>query len=314
MLKIAVTGMGGGVGQSILKALRMSDLDLHITCIDISMNSAGLYWGNDYKILSNLKDQKTLPDDWFDFIEEAGINVVIPGSDYDLIPFAGLKYWFKDQGVHVLVSDLDLINSCVDKAWTTKLLRKHELPFPLFQGLGYPFVAKPVRGSGSVGMRIVRTQDDFKRALDELGNDYFQQEYLDGPEYTCSVFCDRDGQVIQTFMLERELRYGTTYSAKVGYWEDIDMLLREIGSKLKPYGPLNVQLRRTAHGLVPFELNCRCSGTTAIRAYYGYNEPEMMIRHFVLGEDVKPEPKRAGQVYRYWNEYFEGERRLSVWA
>ena len=67
---------------------------------------------------------------------------------------------------------------------------------------------------------------------------------------------------------------------------------------------LNVQLRNTDRGPVPFELNIRCSGTSAFRAHFGYNEPEMLIRHYVLGEPISAPEVRPGFVFRYWNEIF----------
>ena len=86
---------------------------------------------------------------------------------------------------------------------------------------------------------------------------------------------------------------------------NIHKLLVEIGKSLKPRGMLNVQLRMTERGPVPFELNCRCSGTTAIRAHFGYNEPEMLIRHYVLGENIKTPEIKYGKAYRYWNETYK---------
>ena len=55
---------------------------------------------------------------------------------------------------------------------------------------------------------------------------------------------------------------------------------------------------------MPFELNPRCSGTTGIRAYFGYNEPEMLLRHYVLGESLETPQPRFGYAMRYWNEVF----------
>ena len=40
MLRVGVTGVGGGVGQSIIKALQMSDLTIEIVAIDITDSSA----------------------------------------------------------------------------------------------------------------------------------------------------------------------------------------------------------------------------------------------------------------------------------
>jgi carbamoyl-phosphate synthase large subunit len=123
-------------------------------------------------------------------------------------------------------------------------------------------------------------------------------------EYTCAVFVDRDGFPVGTFMARRELTAGATYRAEVNYWPEIHELLLNIGSILQPRGPLNVQLRLTERGPVPFELNIRCSGTTAIRSYFGYNEPEMLLRNYVMGDRLAPPERRTGYVFRYWNEVF----------
>ena len=40
MFRVGVTGVGGGVGQSIIKALQMSDLTIEIVAIDITDSSA----------------------------------------------------------------------------------------------------------------------------------------------------------------------------------------------------------------------------------------------------------------------------------
>ena len=48
-------------------------------------------------------------------------------------------------------------------------------------------------------------------------------------------------------------------------WPEIESLLVDIGAALRPRGPLNVQLRMTERGPVPFELNIRCSGTAAMQ-------------------------------------------------
>jgi carbamoyl-phosphate synthase large subunit len=49
---------------------------------------------------------------------------------------------------------------------------------------------------------------------------------------------------------------------------------------------------------VVFEVNPRFSSTTSARAHYGYNEPEMSIRHLVLGEDLERPVIRPGRFFR----------------
>ena len=85
---------------------------------------------------------------------------------------------------------------------------------------------------------------------------------------------------------------------------ELQPLLLEIGRKLSFRGPLNIQLMKGKNGPVPFELNCRFSGTTAIRANFGFNEPEMAIRHFYLNETLPPNKIRKGMAFRYSEEVF----------
>ena len=81
--------------------------------------------------------------------------------------------------------------------------------------------------------------------------------------------------------------------------------VRRIADKLKPRGPCNVQLRMSSKGPVCFEINVRFSGTTPMRTYYGFNEVEAALRHFVLNEPLADFPIiREGVVVRYWNELY----------
>ncbi len=81
-------------------------------------------------------------------------------------------------------------------------------------------------------------------------------------------------------------------------------LLMAIGAELQVMGSINVQLMMGEDGPVPFEINARLSGTTAVRAHFGFNEPEMTLRIFLLGEKLPPPEIRRGVVLRYVEEVF----------
>ncbi len=53
-----------------------------------------------------------------------------------------------------------------------------------------------------------------------------------------------------------------------------------------------------------FEINVRFSGTTPIRARFGFNEVEAALRDFVLGEPVTLPRVTSGAVVRYINELY----------
>jgi carbamoyl-phosphate synthase large subunit len=219
-----------------------------------------------------------------------------------------------------MVSDPDLVRTCRDKALTCQRLLKEGIPvpksswdLPLKEALawansnGYPVVIKPRSGSASRHMQIVRDDEEllfyYPRTPAPIIQEYLTLSGTE-EEYTCAIFADRSGSVTGTFMARRELTAGDTYRAEVNFWPEINGLLLKIAAALRSRGPVNVQLRQTERGPVPFELNLRCSGTTAIRAYFGYNEPEMLLRHYVLGEPLAVPKPRTGYAFRYLNEVF----------
>ncbi len=319
MMRIAVTGVGGGVGQSIMKALSIATLPVEVYPIDVQPLSAGLFRGAEGVVLPKLETGELAS--WECWLKEKEIIALIPGSDYDMLPLASIREdWLVRQICTVLVSDLPLVQTCRDKALTCQCLDKAGIPVPKSawdlsleeavswsETIGYPIVLKPRDGFASRNLHILPNEEELRFFFPRTSNPILQEYlHLSGKEeeFTCAVFVDRAGVPVSTFMARRDLLAGATYRAEVNVWPEIHELLLAIGRALRPRGPLNVQLRLTERGPVPFELNIRCSGTAAIRAYFGYNEPEMLLRHYVLGESLVPPKVRTGYVLRYWNEVF----------
>ena len=67
---------------------------------------------------------------------------------------------------------------------------------------------------------------------------------------------------------------------------------------------MNIQLRNSKKGPVPFEFNARFSGTTSIRAKFGFNEPEMFIKNYYLNKKIKNPKIKPGVTFRYIEEIF----------
>jgi carbamoyl-phosphate synthase large subunit len=49
-------------------------------------------------------------------------------------------------------------------------------------------------------------------------------------------------------------------------------------------GSVNIQSKVTANGIVPFEINCRLSGTNSIRSQFGFNDVAYTIRELLFNE------------------------------
>ena len=326
-MKVAVTGVGGGVGQSIMKALSIASLPVQVCPVDVQPLSAGLYLGHEAGVLPRPEAPGAL-EVWERWLVAHGITALIPGSDHDLLSLAAVRDDWAERGVcQVLVSDLELVRACRDKAVTCQRLAAAGLPAPRSAWdlspeaarawaaeNGYPVVLKPRDGFASRGVQVLQDEEElqfyYRRTPNPLLQEYLPQAV---EEFTCAVFVDSAGEPVGTFMARRDLSSGATYRAEVNFWPEIHALLLDLGRALRPRGPINVQLRLTERGPVPFELNIRCSGTAAIRAHFGYNEPEMLLRHYVLGERLTPPQPRTGYAFRYWNEVFlEGVERAEL--
>ncbi len=64
---------------------------------------------------------------------------------------------------------------------------------------------------------------------------------------------------------------------------------QRIAAALGVQSAVNIQCRLVNGEIYVFEINPRFSGTTSLRAMIGYNEPDVLIRHHVLGEDIEPD-------------------------
>jgi carbamoyl-phosphate synthase large subunit len=163
----------------------------------------------------------------------------------------------------------------------------------------YPFIVKDRFGAGSQGLGIARSPAQLAELVATIPNPVVQ-EYLapDDEEYTVGVFVCSDGEPAGSIVMRRTLGLGMTMKAQVLPDSALGPYCERVLARSGCLGPCNVQLRLTARGPVVFEVNPRFSSTTSARAHYGYNEPEMSIRHLVLGEDLERPVIRPGRFFR----------------
>ena len=134
----------------------------------------------------------------------------------------------------------------------------------------------------------------------ERKGDFILQEYLDGDEYTCGTVTV-GGKCRGAILMKRELRFGDTYKCHAIKDAGISDYLVKLMDSMQPFGACNVQMK--LKGGVPciFEINARCSGTTAARALCGFNEPRMIADYLLKG--IEPSfDVREKTILRYWKE------------
>ena len=305
-IRVAVSAVGGGIGQSIIKSLRGTGYKT--VGIDPKSDAAGLYMADQGYIGKNCSDKRYV-DSVLDICKKTGSKFFFPGLDAELIPLSEQRWKFLREGIIAFVSSPEVIALSDDKWQLYKFLKNKGFPHistadslssAKAKNIPFPVIVKPMAGGcRSKNVRLFHTEDEAKRFLDSTSDKYIIQEYIEGDEYTCgSVSFDK--KVLGTIIMRRTLREGDTYKAYVEPNKKIDDFLHSLLLEIQPFGPCNVQLRLKNNTPYILEINARCSGTTAARTLAGFNEP-LICCNYIRGKSTKHQVKDIA-ILRYWNE------------
>ncbi len=318
MINVLVTGAGGGVGQGIIKSLKLiNDLKISIITADMSELAAGLY-GGDYSYIVPAANHPN----YFDRIKEICINENIsfyfPGTDVELIQCANNYESLKNSlGVTTFVSPFNVIEIADDKYKTIKFLEENGFNFPKtflphqidLESLEFPLIIKPKVGYRSIGVHLVKNIQEALSAINSL-KDPIIQEYIDGPEYTCTIAIFGDNQS-EVLCLQRDLRAGDTFKAFPFKSEKIENYVRDIALKIGIQGSCNFQLRTNSVGEpYLFEINSRFSGTTPFCSYLGFNPVEFCLKS-ALNLQYSSEIDYEKIVLRHWTEVLVSKQNIN---
>jgi carbamoyl-phosphate synthase large subunit len=327
---VLVTGVGGIVGQAIIKCLKMANAKkrrswlYHIIGSDSSSLAAGLYHVNKGVIVPNAKEPKYIQS-ITNLIKRYEVKAVFVGTDPELEVISKNKMAIeKETSVKILTSPPEVIDIARDKWKTFEFLRSNgfscpdsALPMTLDRFLGthdFPVVVKPREGFGSVGFFISHNSNELEQSIssiEKIGWQPIIQEYLgQNNEYTTGVCVDYLGKdVMSSISIKKFLKYGQTYKAFIDDFSDVKILSERIAIKLGVMGAVNIQSKISKGVHKVFEINSRLSATCAMRAAAGINEPDLLFRNFTLGESIKIHDYKKLVCMRYWEEvYIEKEK------
>jgi len=309
-IRIAVSGTGGGAGQSVLKAL--AETDYEVVALDGEPLGVGLYTTNTSYVIP-YANKPDFVDRVIEICQQENVKLYFPGFDVELPIIAQNVERFKAAGIIPVVSSPDVIELGDNKQLTHDILTQHGFNVPETYSMAdtdphtipleYPFVLKErVGGARSLNLHIVKSKEQLDGLLDggiDLSN-YVAQEYIDGDEYTCGSV-NFDGTCYGVIVMRRTLRDGDTYKCFSVRDEMIETEVKKILEAIKPFGACNVQLRVRDGKVYVFEINARCSGTTGARALCGFNEPKMIADFLLQGKQPEFAIKELS-ILRYWKE------------
>jgi carbamoyl-phosphate synthase large subunit len=315
---VLVLGAGGNVSQGIQKALGMAPTPWRVVAACVSPEAAGLHVAERALISPLAADPGFL--DWVvDTCRAEEAVAVLSGVEPVLDRLAaGRDRLLAETGAVAVVADPQTLAIGADKLRTATWLAGEGLAAPasaaaddaaalerLVQQAGFPLFAKPRFGRGGAGLLVLDDRAALARVCGRP--DILVQELLGSAdeEFTVGLVCSREGELAGSIAFRRHLEAGTTVVAQAGDFPEVRAAAETIAARLRPCGPLNVQLRLRDGEPVAFELNIRFSGTTPMRARMGFHDVDAVVRHLALGEPMRPvAATRALTAVRYFNEIY----------
>lgn len=319
-LVIGITGIGGDIGLGILKSVKESKYkSAEIIGFDSNPYSIGLYKADKGYMMPKAEMPNYIPK-LIDICRKEKVNLLFISTEQELSILSEYREKFqKKTKTKLVIASKEIIEMGSDKWKTIQFLKKNNLPYPksiLFEGdkdqsekfikeVGFPLIIKPIGGRGSKNLHLVKNLEEFEFYRKRVDHPILQ-EYLQpsNEEYTCGVFSSK-GKVY-TIIFKRELNFGLTVKAIVSKDKEIEKICQKIAEKIRLEGPINIQMRKTDKGPVPFEINPRFSSTVSIRNRLGFRDVEWSISLYLLGKaNVKYKPPREGTVtLRYFEDFF----------
>ncbi|RZJ52369.1 MAG: ATP-grasp domain-containing protein [Flavobacterium sp.] len=280
---VLVTGTGGNVGQGVLRNIKSLNHDITIIGTDIASFTAGNHLCDfTYQVPYAYSDEyiSTIQS----IIEKENVNLVIPTTDYEVY------YLALNQSVltaKVAASNSETAKIYLDKYLTYLHHKSLDIPFSKswlpseFENEIKDIIVKPREGRGSRGIYI--NPENPKAFSDE----YMIQPLHKGIEITTAFYLTKTGNLHGLFTMQRELTNGATSKSQTTKVYDTE--LRKIIEKMIQSkglsGSINLQSIVTNEGeIIPFEVNCRISGTNSIRHNLGFQDVKYTIQEYLLNE------------------------------
>lgn len=291
--RVLVTGIGGNVGQGVLRTIRREHPEVGVIGTDIAEATAGHHFCDafyqvpycykpEYETALRAACEREAPD------------LIIPCTDHEAYHIGLLS------GLPpLLASPPEVTGAFLDKYKTFQLFSERGIPFAAsrlpseYGGEFGEVVVKPREGRGS---REVHFGPEDPTAFEDR---FVVQERARGPELTVAFYVTGDRRVLGPIAFRRRLANGATERCAVTF-ERGDALAALAGqvAALGIVGPCNIQLIAEEGRLVPFEINCRYSGTVSIRGRFGFRDVVYGLREHLFGERVEAEPITRGSAIR----------------
>ncbi|HUH18921.1 ATP-grasp domain-containing protein [Albibacterium sp.] len=286
---VLVTGIGGNVGQGIIRNIRTLQQPIKVIGCNVTEFSAGNHLCDKFHLVPFSYEEEFIPA-IIKIVEKEKIDLIIPSTDYEVYYLA--KHADRIPCT-IATSASETTEIYLDKYKSFLHHQKHDIPFAKaylpsdYNNEFAEFIAKPREGRGSRGLAINPP------SYQDFSDDYMIQELFKGIEITTAFYVNKQNKLHGFINLERKLDNGATNECRVNrnYDDQLKDILEKIIQHSSIRGSANLQSIVTADGkIMPFEVNCRISGTNSIRSNFGFEDVKYTLEEY-LYNTAPSEPK-----------------------
>lgn len=296
--KILVTGIGGNVAHGVLRNILNLKINALLVGTDVKKVSAGNHLCD--------KVYQVPPSNCTGYIpsivkicRKEGIDLIIPTTDSETYYLAKAK-----EKLPILAcSDAEVAQTFLNKYKTWVAFKKFNIPFAEtklpseYKNDFKEIIVKPVEGVGSKGIQINPKDPN------SFSNDYIIQKLYKGEEITTAFYATKDKKLLGLITFRRSLYHGTTTVCEVTNKHDpaLKKLIKQIVKNFNIKGSCDIQSIVTKDGkVIPFELNCRLSGTNSIRGEFGFTDVKYTIDEYLFNKKPKKPIIKKGSSIKIW--------------
>jgi carbamoyl-phosphate synthase large subunit len=292
---ILVTGIGGNVGQGILRNLAHLNYPFRLIGTNTEKVSSGNHL-TDVVYEIPYSYEKDFIQSITGICNKEKVDLIIPGTDYETY-YLALN---RNELPELAACPAETAFIFLDKYLTYKHFAENSIPFapsvlPVNYKENFPeTIAKPRKGRGSRGIFI--NPPDISIFNSE---EYIIQPFYKGKEITTAFYITKEYQLLGHITFERTLSAGTTNTCIVTdeFNDKIENIIRMMMNCMDIKGSCNIQSIVTTEGIIPFEINGRISGTNSVRSNFGFEDVKYIVEEYLLNiKPQKPQIKKGGAV------------------
>jgi len=295
MKHILVTGIGGNVGQGILRNIAALPYRLYIVGTNTELVSGGNHLCDRVYKVPFSSETDYIPKMRL-LCNREHIDLIIPSTDYE-------SYYLSlnQQKLPVIATSPSQTNKIfLDKYMTAQEFIKHHIPFAQtylpsqYHNTLRHYIVKPREGRGS--------RDIFlnPKNLNTYTDAFIVQKLYTGKEITTGFYVTKQNMIPGSITFIRELTAGTTTKCQVTHRYDtrLNIIMKQMIKHFTIRGSCNIQSVVTSTGaVIPFEVNGRISGTNSIRSQFGFEDVKYTIEEYLFDKNpAKPKIKNGSAV------------------